>query len=102
MALAYRTVRNEIESYGHGLADKPELVALSKCDILQADERKTLVAALAQESGEPVIELSAVSREGLADTLRLMAEEIVRSKAGEQEPVEDTQWQPIDAVDDEK
>jgi GTP-binding protein len=33
---AYRVVRGELESYGHGLADKPEIVALSKSDALTA------------------------------------------------------------------
>ena len=27
---AYKTVRAELEAYGHGLADKPEIVALSR------------------------------------------------------------------------
>ena len=31
---AYKTVRHELEAYGHGLADKPEIVALSKADAL--------------------------------------------------------------------
>jgi len=31
---AYKTVRHEIEAYGHGLAEKPEIVALSKADAL--------------------------------------------------------------------
>ena len=29
---AYKIVRGELEAYGHGLADKPEIVALSKSD----------------------------------------------------------------------
>ena len=31
---AYKTVRAEFEAYGHGLTDKPEIVALTKirCD----------------------------------------------------------------------
>ena len=32
----YKTVRHELEAYGHGLADKPEIVALSKADALSA------------------------------------------------------------------
>src|SRR6478736_3657889 len=31
---AYQTVRNELEAYGHGLEDKPEIVALTKADAL--------------------------------------------------------------------
>ena len=43
---AYKTVRAELSAYGHGLAEKPEIVALSKADALSADEIK-------QQSGAP-------------------------------------------------
>src|SRR6059058_5297556 len=33
-AAAYRTVRHELDAYGHGLADKPEILALTKSDAL--------------------------------------------------------------------
>ncbi len=33
---AYKTVRKELDAYGHGLAEKPEIVALSKTDALDA------------------------------------------------------------------
>ena len=33
---AYKTVRAELEAYGEGLADKPEIVALNKADALDA------------------------------------------------------------------
>lgn len=94
VALAYRTVRTEVESYGNGIADKPELVALSKCDTLQADERKELVAALAKESGKPVIELSSVSHEGMEDTLRQLLDKITQSKEAEMAPEDDIPWRP--------
>ena len=35
---AYRTVREELDAYGHGLAEKPEIVALSKADALDPDD----------------------------------------------------------------
>ncbi|MCP4072679.1 MAG: GTPase ObgE [Hyphomicrobiales bacterium] len=95
VALAYRTVRNEVESYGHGLAAKPELVALSKCDVLPVEKRTELVAALTRESGKPVIELSSVSGEGLDSALRQMAVEIADARTAEEEVVEDTRWQPV-------
>src|SRR5262245_18990244 len=39
-AEAYRIVRGELEAYGHGLAEKPEVVALSQADTLDAAGRK--------------------------------------------------------------
>ncbi|TIU20283.1 MAG: GTPase ObgE, partial [Mesorhizobium sp.] len=43
---AYKTVRGELEAYGHGLTDKVEIVALSQVDILDADARKKKAASL--------------------------------------------------------
>jgi GTP-binding protein len=37
---AYKTVRHELEAYGGGLAEKPEIVALSKTDVVDADTLK--------------------------------------------------------------
>ena len=42
----YKIVRHELEAYGHGLADKPEIVALSKADALDPDTLKEQVARL--------------------------------------------------------
>ena len=34
----YRAIRRELEQYGHGLADRPEIVAVSKAELPGADE----------------------------------------------------------------
>src|SRR5947208_8315332 len=34
----YKTVRAELDAYGHGLRDKPEIVAISKCDALSPEQ----------------------------------------------------------------
>ena len=95
VALAYRTVRTEVEAYGHGLSQKPELVALSKCDTLQSNARAELVARLGKEAGKPVIELSSVTGENIEDTLRQLAALVTRSKSEEEAPQPDIRWQPV-------
>ncbi len=94
VALAYRTVRNEVESYGNGLAQKPELVALSKCDTLDANQRGELINTLEEASGKPVFALSSVTHEGLEPILRQMADQITSSKLAEQQPEHIPQWHP--------
>ena len=42
---AYKTVRAELAAYGHGLAEKPEIVALSKADALSAGGNQTAARA---------------------------------------------------------
>ena len=43
---AYKTVRAELEAYGQGLADKPEIVALTKIDALTPETIKQQAARL--------------------------------------------------------
>lgn len=54
-ARAYREVRNELASFGHGLAEKREWVILSKIDLVEAREwetkREKLSAAAGGEAG---------------------------------------------------
>src|SRR5919201_2365151 len=46
IAGAYRVVRAELDAYGHGLAAKPEIVALSKADALTPEQIKEQAARL--------------------------------------------------------
>jgi pSer/pThr/pTyr-binding forkhead associated (FHA) protein len=50
---AYKTVRKELEAYGHGLEDKPEIVALSKSDALTPEQIKQQTARL-KRAAKPV------------------------------------------------
>src|SRR3954465_3996998 len=90
---AYKTVRHELESYGHGLVDKPEIVALNKADALTAEDLKQQVARLKRAAKKTPLVLSGVSRKGVPEVLRaLMAQIHDMSKAKEAEPTE--AWHP--------
>ena len=58
---AYRIVRNELDAYGAGLEDKPEVIALSKADAVEPDLLAALRRQLADASGKPVLALSAAA-----------------------------------------
>jgi len=66
---AYRTVLRELEDYGRGLAEKPLLVALNKCDALSRDAVAKKRAALERASGKTVHAISAVGGAGVRDLL---------------------------------
>jgi GTP-binding protein len=94
-ALAYRTVRGELEAYGQDLAGKPEIVVLSQADTVDAAERKKKAAALKKASGRAPLVLSAATHEGLEEALRDLMKIIVEAR----EPMadartSDTRWQP--------
>ena len=69
MAQAYRTVRAELDAYGHGLAAKPEIVCLNKVDALTEDQRVGQSDCLAAASGAAVHLLSGVAGEGVRELL---------------------------------
>ncbi|MGS1094401.1 GTPase ObgE [Aquamicrobium terrae] len=77
----YKTVRGELEAYGHGLADKPEVVALSQVDTLDADERKKKLAALKRAAGTTPLLLSAVTGEGVEAVLRALMAVVEETRA---------------------
>jgi GTP-binding protein len=94
---AYKTVREELEAYGEGLADKPEIVALSKVDALTPEVLKEQVARLKRAAKRMPIILSAASGEGVDAALRALfavVEEARRVEERENAPVEDTGWRP--------
>ena len=72
VAKAYKTVRHELEAYGEGITDKPEIVALSQIDVVDADELKKKTKALAKACGKTPLQLSAVAGIGMTETLRAL------------------------------
>lgn len=89
---AYKVVRGELEAYGHGLAGKPEVLALSQVDTLDADARKKKAAALKRAAGRAPILLSAVSGEGVEETLRALISVVEEARA-EETPAKDDRWE---------
>ncbi|MFY8153493.1 MAG: GTPase, partial [Hyphomicrobiales bacterium] len=69
---AYKIIRAELEAYGHGLAEKPEVVALSKVDALAPEILKEQVARLKRAAKRAPIILSAASGQGVQDALRAL------------------------------
>jgi GTP-binding protein len=63
---AYRAVRAELEAYGHGLIDKPEVIALTKIDAMTPEAIRKARRNLERASGTTVYPISAASGEGLA------------------------------------
>jgi GTP-binding protein len=66
---SYRTIRGELKAYGHGLAEKAEIVALNKIDALDAAAIKEKQTKLRRSAKKPVHLLSGVSGQGRDDVL---------------------------------
>jgi GTP-binding protein len=81
VAEAWRTVRHELEAYGAGLGDKPEILALSKVDALDPDTLAMQKEALEAASGRPVSLVSGVSGQGVKDLLREAWRQVLARRA---------------------
>ncbi len=93
---AYNTVRAELAAYGHGLADKPEIVALNKADALTADAIKRQVGALRGVIKKTPLVMSAVSGDGVAEVMRALVKVIEQSRHEVSAPsAEDAAWHPL-------
>lgn len=96
VAGAWRTVRQEIEAYGHGLEDKPEILALTKVDALQSDVVGEKMEALQSASGARPIALSSVTGTGVKETLRGLLTEIDAGKAvHDVADGDEDRWRPL-------
>ncbi|MCT6919720.1 MAG: GTPase ObgE, partial [Bifidobacteriales bacterium] len=80
VAKAYQIIRDELEAYGHGLSEKPEIIALSQIDILDEEKKQKKQKQLEQISGKKVHLLSAVTHAGIEATLRSIARNIDESR----------------------
>jgi GTP-binding protein len=68
----YNTVRAELEAYGAGLTDKPEIVALTKIDAMTPEQIKSQAAKLKRACGSAPLLLSSHSHKGVAEALRAL------------------------------
>lgn len=66
---AYKTVRKELEAYGQNLAERPEIVALSKIDSLDAAALKAQMLKLKRACGQTPFAFSAHSGKGVQEVL---------------------------------
>ena len=96
---AYKVIRAELEAYGGGLSDKPEILALSKADALSPEILKAQKAKLTRAAGKTPLVLSSASGEGVQEALRALLEVVEGARRAEQaadRPVleKNEVWQP--------
>lgn len=90
----YKIVRHEIEAYGEGLAEKPEIVALSKVDSVDPDTLKKQVDRLKRAAKQKPLLLSAVSGTGVPEALQALMDVIGKTRAVDNPSKPAKEWQP--------
>ncbi|MFN3764819.1 MAG: GTPase ObgE [Aliihoeflea sp.] len=93
VAFAYETVRGELEAYGNGLDEKPEILALSQADTVDAETLAEKAAELEAAAGLAPMILSAATGQGVQDVLRALIANVETARAVEAPPTDDPRWQ---------
>jgi GTP-binding protein len=81
VAGAYKVIRGELKQYGHGLGEKLQIVALNKCDALDAEQieikkKELYKAAFGRKKNGVIFELSGATGGGVTEVLRAMRDAI--------------------------
>jgi GTP-binding protein len=92
---AYKTVRAELSAYGHGLDEKPEIVALNKADALTPEQLKQQTARLKRAAKQTPLIVSAATGQGVTEVLRALIEVVAAAKAaGARAEAGEPAWRP--------
>jgi GTP-binding protein len=93
---AWRVVRGELDSYGAGLDNKPELIALTKADLLDNKKRTKIVEMLEKESSARVYPVSAPLEEGLEPLLDAIIQRLGATAEDDSlEATDERSWSPL-------
>ena len=91
----YKTVRAELEAYGQGLTDKPEIVALSKADALTPEAIKAQTAKLKKACKKTPLLLSSASGQGVKEVQRALWKFIAKDRdVADTAQAKEEAWQP--------
>lgn len=61
----YQIIRKELENYGHGLENRPQIIAFNKIDAVFEEEFQEVKEDLQKLTSDPIFMISAVSQIGL-------------------------------------
>ncbi|MCP9850869.1 GTPase ObgE [Cyanobium sp. Morenito 9A2] len=78
-------VEGELAAYGHGLNERPRIVALNKIELLLDEDLAELQQRVADQCGQPVLLVSAATSQGLDPLLGAVWRELDRRKEVEAE-----------------
>ncbi len=89
----YRVIVHELSEYGHGLPDKPRVIALNKIDAVDDEELAEKTAALKAAGAKKVFRISGVAGTGVIEVLREMRRTIRADRAAYETEVAEP-WTP--------
>jgi GTPase obg len=99
----YQAIRRELEKYSESLAERPEIIALTKCEGLD-DEIIAMQSTALQKvaNGAPVVAISSQTHDGVTELLRMLRDEVAKYREREAEIVDEKEEDlPTISLDDQ-
>jgi GTP-binding protein len=79
----WRTIRGELEAYGHGLTAKPEIIVLNKADAVPAEELTKKRAKLKRAAKRPIFAMSGATGQGVEEVLTALLQTVQAAREAE-------------------
>lgn len=84
---SYKTIRHELQEYGWGLKDKPEVIGLNKCDLLMEEEIDEKVGQLKKISKSEIFVMSGATKQGITELLSCLSRHILEHRSHKKENI---------------
>ena len=78
----YRVIRKELKAYSPELAEKPEIIAFNKTDLLQAEEIETKLKDFKRRARKMPMLMSGATTKGVPEAMKKLLEVIDTSRRG--------------------
>jgi len=91
----WRTIRGELDAYGHGLTEKPEIIALNKADAVPAEELTKKRAKLKRAAKRPIYVMSGATGQGVDEVLTALLQTVQAARAAEAEQEQQAASEPV-------
>jgi GTPase len=95
---AYRVIRKELKAYSPELAEKPEIIAFNKTDLLQEDEIEAKLKDFKRRVRKTPILMSGGTTKGVPEAMKKLLEVIDTSRRGgrsaDEPGVKTEEWRP--------
>ncbi|MFP4122504.1 GTPase ObgE [Coleofasciculus sp.] len=83
----YQTIQAELQAYGRGLSQRPQILALNKIDAVDSETVELLATQLNHLTHVPVFQISAVTQKGLESLLQTVWQSLEQLQDVEAEAV---------------
>jgi GTP-binding protein len=91
----WRTIRGELEAYGHGLTEKPEIIALNKADAVPQEELTKKRGKLKRAAKRPIFVMSGATGQGVDEVLTALLQTVQAARAAEAEKEKQAASEPV-------